>query len=259
MLDELQTGGEERRRTSLTEHVFSAFCRALLRGEYVVGQPLPSEADLSARFNVSKAVIRAVLQQLSALGVIEIRQGKPSIVKRLSPRPLEYFFSFALMETESGLIEAVQLRRGLETYIAQRAAEHIKVADIRKLREVIRTMEKARSDPEAFIEADLAFHMTLAQSSDNRLLMFLIQALKGTIHETVRMLHEKGMSPDRSTTIARHVAIVDAIESGDPEKARQAMSAHFDASEDKTLEANAHGKIMLEPERVIDFLELRDT
>lgn len=247
--------GDERSRPNLTDQIYSQLCRAFLRGDYPVGQLLPSEAELAAQYNVSKAVIRAVLQQFSALGVIEIRQGKPSIVKRMSPRPLEYFFTFAMMGTDSGLMEAVQLRRGLETYVAQRAAEHIKISDLKKLREAIKVMEAARNDPDAFIEADLAFHMTLAESSDNRLLMFLVKALRGTIYETVRMLHERGMLPDRSATIARHAMIVDAIASGDPEAARLAMSDHFDASEERTAKASADGKIVLVPERIIDFLE----
>lgn len=255
MSDAVTRDDEDKRPSNLTAQVYNALCRAILRGDYPIGQSLPSEGELAARFEVSKPVIRAVLQQLSALGVIEIRQGKPSIVRRVSPRPLEYFFSFAMMETENGLMEAVQLRRGLETYIAQRAAEHIKVSDLKKLRETIKTMEAARNDSEAFIEADLAFHMTLAEASDNRLLMFLVQALRGTIHETVRMLHVRGMLPDRSATIARHVAIVEAIASCDPEAARLAMSAHFDASEERTMGSSLKGPIMLEPEQIIDFLE----
>jgi len=255
MADKIQAEGEDKRPSNLTAHVYNSVCRAILRGDYPIGQSLPSEAELASRFEVSKVVIRAVLQQLSALGVIEIRQGKPSIVKRVSPRPLEYFLSFAMMETENGLVEAVQLRRALETYIAQRAAEHIKVTNLKKLRDTINAMEVARNDPKAFIEADLAFHVTLAESSDNRLLMFLVQALRGTIHETVRMLHERGATPDRSATIARHVAIVDAIAACDPEAARLAMTAHFDASEEQTLRSSALGRGHLEPERIIEFLE----
>ncbi|CAH1657657.1 MAG: FadR family transcriptional regulator [Chelatococcus sp.] len=248
-------GSDDRPRSSLTEYVYNSLCRALLRGDYPPGHSLPSEGELAAQFDVSKVVIRAALQQLAALGVVEIRQGRACLVKRLSPRPLEYFFSFALMETDNGLVEAVQLRRGLETYIAERAAQHIKMSELVQLRQALKTMEKARANPEAFVEADIAFHMALVDASDNRLLMFLMHALKGTIRETIRMLHAKGVTPDRSATIARHAAIVEAIGSGDPAAARQAMSDHFDASEAKTLAMRPNGKPALEPERIIEMLE----
>lgn len=225
---------QQRPRERLTATVFDAICQAILKGRLPVGRELPSESALAAEFGVSKTVIREALQKLAALDIIEIRQGRPSVVKRMSARPLELFLAFALHEREGGLLEAIQLRRAIETFIAMRAATEMKMADLHELKRGLARLRDSAGEAAAFVEADLAFHMTLAESIDNRFLVYLMQGLQSTIRETIEELHGRGMSPDLSATVERHARIVRAIEAGDPEAARLAMEAHFDASEAKT-------------------------
>jgi len=216
----------------LTEAVTQFVIDRVAERVYRPGDQLPSESELAKRLNVSKPVVREALGRLSALGIVQIQQGKPTTIKGLSVAPLDQFLRLAVRVTDNGLREAVELRRAIEVEVAALAAER---ATPLQLEPVEVALEKMRAnidgDFERWLQGDLAFHVALARCSGNALLEHLVSALVDTIKFTQRALGMQRDLRDPTATVARHQAIVDAIKARDPTAARLAMTTHFAVSD----------------------------
>lgn len=219
------------RREKLSDIVLQRLVDMLIASRLQPGDSLPSEGELVRTFGVSKPVVREAMHKLASMGIVEIRQGRPPAVKEMSFEPLELFFRFAMRASEDGLREAVELRRALETRIAALAAARIDDAGIAALRGHLRAMEKSLEDQEAWVAADLGFHMALATAAGNKLIVLAIEALRGTMEETIRVMNAQRPLRNPVATLERHAAIVGALAARDPDAALRAMDAHFDATE----------------------------
>ena len=69
------------------------------RGLYVIGEPMPSEADLSKRFNVNRYTIRHSLDFMNKKGVIRSHQGKGHYVCE-KPMDIQYTITQAMRFTD---------------------------------------------------------------------------------------------------------------------------------------------------------------
>lgn len=216
---------------AIAEHLTQRIATRVLRP----GDELPSEAELAAQFKVSKPVVREALGSLAALGVVEIRQGRPTTVQPLSSAPLDHFFGVAMRWSENGLREALELRRALETETAALAAVRASGPFIDHLGEIVEKMRTHLFDLDQWFEADYAFHLALVRSTENSLMQFLTEALSDVIRQSIRILGSQMDLRDPNATLARHVAIYDAVRAHDPVAARAAMQTHFDATQSAVL------------------------
>ena len=208
--------------------------RAIREGKLAPGDELPSEARLAAAFGVSKQVTREAIRDLAALGVVEVRQGRVARVRKLDVSPLERYFEFAVSGSDRGLAEACEFRLVLEPPIAGLAAIRRTPEGLRLLKACLDRMAAAIDDIDAWTEADLDFHETVASLAANDMLQIQIQALKPTIREIMDQFnHRKSRTPEEwRKTLGRHRHVYDAIAIGDPDAATKAMATHFDAARD---------------------------
>ncbi|MEO3751756.1 GntR family transcriptional regulator [Streptomyces sp. B6B3] len=72
---------EIQRPGALYRQVAAAIREAIAAGEYEPGSPLPSEAQLIARYEVSRPTVRNAISALRAEGLIEVIHGKGSFVR----------------------------------------------------------------------------------------------------------------------------------------------------------------------------------
>jgi DNA-binding FadR family transcriptional regulator len=106
---------------------------------------------------------------------------------------------------------------------AATAALNRSCADIAKLREAITAMAQARDNRRQFAEADLRFHMAVSAISRNPFFHSFAGVI-GTALSVVLALNAEADSPKmQARTVARHSAVVDAIEAGDADAAAKAM------------------------------------
>jgi GntR family transcriptional repressor for pyruvate dehydrogenase complex len=217
----------------LADGVLAELTAAILDGRLPEGGALPSEARLAARFGVSKQVVREAIRQLSALGVLEIGQGRATRVVAMNAEPLGRFWSFAVGATRQGLREAVELRRMLEPQVAQLAAERATAPGIAALAAALARMEEAISDPGRWIEADLDFHETLARMTGNRLVELQMRGLRPVIEKVMHLLNHAGTrtAQDWRVTLERHARVLRAVAARDAVAAQAAMRDHFGAAE----------------------------
>ena len=221
----------EPQRQKLSDLAVERLVALLMDSDLKPGDALPSETDLARAFGVSKPVVREAMHRLVTMGVLDIRQGKPASVRAIGSEPLALFFRFAMRASRQGLREAVELRRTLETEIAVLAAQNIDDRQVADLGAIISEMKKARDDADRWVAADVRFHMLLAHASGNTLIAFLIEALRSTMEETIRIMHAQRPLRDQEATFRRHQAIHNAVAARDAPAARAAMEAHFAATE----------------------------
>ena len=94
------------------------------------------------------------------------------------------------------------------------------------MREAVGMMDRSQKDPAAYIEADLDFHLALAEAVANPLILSLIDSIVGLLREQrIKIFNVEG-GPQRGQI--HHKRILEAVERRDPEMARGAMRAHLE-------------------------------
>jgi DNA-binding FadR family transcriptional regulator len=99
-------------------------------------------------------------------------------------------------------------------------------------------MDRAQDDPEAYIEADLDFHLALAEAADNPLILSLLDSIVGLLREQRMRIFQVEGGPNRGQY--HHKRILDAVERRNPEKAREAMRAHLLQVREDSKASEAH-------------------
>jgi len=205
---------------------------AIQRGDFQVGNRLPSEFELAEQMGVSRPSIREALSALQAMALIESRPGSGNYVLR-APSPLDERNAVGLIESEAGCLEVMEAREALEPAVAALAAEKMANSALTKLRDALKRMGRfaAKNDFEAYFEADKAFHSALAEASGNALVSSALGPLIDTMdhrvyREFTRHYYLKNVS-DLQHVVDLHREIFAAVEERDSETARSKMVEHW--------------------------------
>ena len=184
---------------------------AILRGEFVPRQRL-IEADLCDRFGASRFIVRAVLQDLSAQGLVEFQRNRGARVREIS-----------LAEA----IEITEVRKLLEGMEAARAAARVSTAQAAMLRGVVAGMREAvgRAELMRYSELNASLHAAIRDIAAHDTAARLLRQLRD---QTVRHQFTLSLVPGRpAVSLPQHEAIVAAVTAGDPAAAERAMHEHL--------------------------------
>jgi len=209
----------------------------LLSGVLLPGERLPSERELSRTFGVGRSAVRDALKPLTLLGIIEVRQGDGTYLRATESELLPKAVEWGLLLGERRAVDLVEARRHIEVALATLAAQRRSEEDLRDMRRLLRQMQDAGSDDE-FIEADMAFHLRLAEAAGNSVLAGILMNIRSLIQVWITRVTYAADSVTPS--YQEHVPIMEAVETGDPAAAAAAMGAHLDsagAKLNRTLEA----------------------
>ncbi len=210
----------------LYEQIVSQIEESILKGQLKPGDQLPAERELALQFGVSRTAVREAVKTLREKGLVEAFSGRGTFVTDATSQSTRQSLDrmIRIGQTES-LLQLVEVREILEPHIAAMAAVRATDQDFAAMREAVGAMEGKNADPEAFIEADLDFHLALAEAADNPLILSLIDSIVGVLREQrLRIFNVKG-GPDRGQF--HHRRILEAVEQRRPEDAREAMRAHL--------------------------------
>ncbi|MDX3976978.1 FadR/GntR family transcriptional regulator [Shinella sp.] len=203
-------------KTNLADTAVEAIRNEILRQRWAIGERLPNEAALSAMLSVSRGTVREAVRVLVSQGYLETRQGSGTYVLSTADtsRPLT-------MARRAGLRDQFEARLALDAQAARLAAMRQTPAVIAGLRGLLTERGNYEGgDKAAFIARDLAFHQAVIAASGNGVLTGMFDFFSTLITETIEAtLGEDLPEPD----MAAHAAIVDAIESGDPDAADAAV------------------------------------
>jgi GntR family transcriptional repressor for pyruvate dehydrogenase complex len=221
---------------SRTDDVVDGIKRMILAGELGPGMRLPVEKDLAEHLGVSRGSLREGVRALSILGIGHTRQGDGSYVTALDPERLLAPMGFVVdLHGESPDRPFHQVRRVLETEAAGQAATRIDAAGLAEARSILddaaALLDADPVDHDRFIEADVAFHRTVAAHCGNPVIAALVETLASrTVSE--RLQRGRDRSGAESRAHSDHEAIWRALSDRDPERARTHMAAHLLAVEE---------------------------
>lgn len=191
------------------------------RGVRRPGDQLPGHRELAARFGVSLSSTREAISMLIGDGLIETRAGRGTFVAEGSR--LADLGSPALTREE--IEELIEARELLEHQLVAMAAERCTPADVSVLRAVVDRMQRAASDPDAYSDADVEFHLRVAETAGNRFLLRAMQDIRSLLRDDMALSADAAIRRfgDLDFSVDSHRELVDAIEAHDGEKARKIL------------------------------------
>lgn len=208
------------------------------------GDKLPTEAEIMARFDVSRTVVRESLSRLQACGLVETRHGIGTFVL---PPPDAGNFRIATRDfaTIADVIAVLELRISLETEAAGLAAQRRTPENLLVMEAALKAfMASVRIDSDA-VPPDFQFHLEVARSTGNRHFADLMTYLGTMIIPRTRVNTAQGAPEGRLSYLhrvhAEHETIFDAIRDQNADAARTAMRTHLSNSRERIRRgSNAH-------------------
>ena len=212
----------------LSAQIAAAIRDAIVGGDLIVDERLPSEAELADQFNVSRPTVREALKRLAAQSLIRTQRGAAggAFVNRLS-----FEDAYAQQITTSTLLlsmnavsfdTACEARFALERACApfasaRRSADHL--ATLRA--EIFRQGQPGLTD-EAFCASDVAFHRALVDAAENPVLSYHLSGAVEAMQPLMNMITFTARS--RGAIMALHSRIADALEAHRAEAVEAALS-----------------------------------
>jgi GntR family transcriptional repressor for pyruvate dehydrogenase complex len=209
-----------------TDQAIEGVRQLIASGEFRPGDKLPKENDLAARLGVSRGSLREAVSALELVGVLQARQGDGTYLTSLDPSRLMEVISLVVdFSHDDSILQLLEVRRLIEPVSASLAAARATPEQLDEVLAALDAMRRARA-PEAFVEADQAFHAAIAQATGNPALAALLDNLAGP---TIRARVWRAITEQRATedTIAEHERIYEALAARDPELARAAGAMHI--------------------------------
>ena len=190
------------------------------------GDVLPPERELTRLYRAGRSSVREALRMLESAGLIK-PIGKGSFAVAGYANPLNNSLRLLISLDEASMHDIYELRRIVECEAAGLAAERRTDEQIAQLDEAIEEMRQGLkvASGERYIDADLRFHLVIAEATRNRLILHSMGALREVIRRALMSIFLIPESPDRS--LVQHEAIRAAIAAGDPQRARAEMRDHL--------------------------------
>ncbi len=225
------------RTSRLYEQIVQQIEESIVKGDLKPGDQLPAERDLAQRFGVSRTAVREAVKALREKGLVEAYSGRGTFITDGTTHAVRQSLDLMVkIGQPEGSNHLAEVRAILEPEIAGLAAQRIQEPELATMREAVAVMDRAGQDPEAYIEADLDFHLALAEGAANPLILSLLDSIVGLLREQRLRIFRVPGGPDRGQV--HHKRILEAVERHDAEKARDAMRSHLtQVSEDSQAPA----------------------
>src|ERR1700687_2740806 len=210
----------------LYEQIVQQVEDSILKGQLKPGDQLPAERDLAQRFGVSRTAVREAVKTLREKGLVEAYSGRGTFVTNGTSQAIRQSLDLMIrINQQEGSANLAELRLVLEPEIAGLAAPRIEEQLLSTMREAVAVMDRNLHDPDAYVEADLDFHLALAEAVGNPLILSLLDSIVGLLREQRSRIFDVQGGPERGQF--HHKRILAAVEHRDSEAAREAMRAHL--------------------------------
>ncbi|MDQ1014028.1 DNA-binding FadR family transcriptional regulator [Streptomyces afghaniensis] len=219
-LSDSPTAGQPVRRVSAMEAVLEYLRGAIERGDYAIGDKLPSEAELCRTLEVSRPVLREALRALQTMGLTVSRTGKGTFVVASTVEDPTF--------GDYSASDLLEVRRHVEIPVAGYAARRRTPENLDHLAHLLDRMER-ETDTTAWVAMDTLFHLAVAEAAQNPVFRRVIEEIRDALARQSAFLNELGGRREQSNR--EHRAIVEALIDGSENDAVEAMAHHLDRVE----------------------------
>ncbi len=214
----------------LPEQIRRQLVDAVARGDLRPGDRLPAEATLALQFGTSVAEVRAGLNSLVAMGLVEIVRGRRGGIRIAQPKPdlLEQTLhdGLSVLTDLSGVTlgDLAEARRETETACARAAALRRTDEDLSAMSAALERSADEQLALSEWLDLDVVFHRGVARASHNPILAMPLTAVHAVAQPRLNRLVADQL--DRSEILTQHLAIYQAIADGKPDTAARAVQEH---------------------------------
>ena len=216
-------------RVSRAETVAKQLSEQILGKQVGPGDRLGTKEDLRERYGVAAGTLNEAIRLLETRGLVDAKPGPRGGIFVAAP-PAHVRLSHLILGLGSdapSVADQLEVRNALEVPVAAHAARAARARDVARLRKLVDRMGQYEENPKEYLRRNWDLHEAIARLAGNQLLRTIYVSLLDGAREAVR-----DVAPDdefRATWKANwqlHVDLVDAIASGDPERAVRAAEAH---------------------------------
>lgn len=219
------------------EEIVEQIRELVARGELKPGDRLPSERDLVERLKVSRASIREALSALELMGLLEVRSGEGTFVRRLRSESVVAPLAWMLTMEKGTVLELLEIRKILEVQAVGMAAERAEAEDIRELSAALDQLQDDLNSPTSDGSADHRFHYAVTRATKNKIMIRLMDTISDLMKYSLKAsrskLYEGKYTP--ALLFQEHKKIYEAIVEKDVEEAKDCMLAHLTGVEEEIL------------------------
>lgn len=205
---------------------------AIRLGGYPQGEALPPERELAALLGVSRATVREAMVALREAGLVETRRGRGggTVVLQAPERPGRGTQTQVDALPRAEMMDALLFRRVVEPGAAHAAAERRSAGDLDDvalagLQTALDEVTGVR-DPAQHRQSDSRFHLAVARAAGSPQLLAAVTEVQRSLHDMLMAIPV--LAPNLGHSDDQHAAVVRAIVSGNPVRARRVMEQHCD-------------------------------
>ena len=223
------------RRETPSAEVVRQLLNYLLSGRVKPGDKIPSERQLQRNLGVGRSAVREAVKSLGILGLLDVRMGDGTYLTRSTSDLLPRVLEWGLLLSEQSLEDLLEARWHIEVATAGLAASRHDTAALEELQALLDDMRRTGSDFDAYVDADVAFHLRLAEASGNKIFSSMLGNIQSLLQAWAsRVIYTAG---ETASSLAVHEPILAAVQRGDVEAARAAMAAHSDRANRRLRES----------------------
>ncbi len=214
----------------LREMVYEELKIQILTGQIVPGTRM-MEVDLAEEMGVSRTPIREAIRKLEKEGLVTIEPRRGA---------------YASMISTQDMVEILEVRQDLEGLAAYFAATRMSPVEMEELKEIADKYNDAvkSGNMKELIRYDTQFHRLIVDSCNNKILVSMVEQLQELV---LRFRYIYYDNFKRGEEMPReHQEIIDAIASGDADRARAAADVHIDRLKQLVIKEGVQQKLVSE-------------
>jgi len=230
-------------KASISKQIAEQLRKAIVEGQFKIGERLPTEDELAQRYGVSRPSVREALKRLAAQNLVRAKRGPSGgnfVIKPSYAELAESLSGAATLLVGMGALdieEIIEARRTLQGSCVNLAVSKANPGHIEKLEPALARQQDPEISDEAFCQADVAFHRALIDATDNGMLRFVmytvIEALIPVTNMVVTVVRE------RSDIISLHQQMLEHLKRGNTEELKARMDEMLDYLLQKFEQASA--------------------
>ena len=207
----------EHTANNITDSVYRQILEQIIAGRYRPGDRIPTENELKETFNVSRNTIRAALNRLNTLGILETRRGDGTYVCKPSMGMYINSFIPAMLINEDSFLEILEFRRAIEIAATRMAAERADENDIKALQHYLDISLSAGNN--------IDFHVQIAKASKSQIFASMMELIKYIM--TSKMVDFLQFTRNDRNSSFYHYMILECIKRQKPDEAAFMMEKHM--------------------------------
>ncbi len=224
----MKPGAMRIERKRVTDQIIDQLTAMIADGRFKPGDKLPSEPVLMEQFGVGRSSLREAIGALSLIGMLTVRPGHGTHVAAPAGEPLTKPLRWGMFMTwREKLHEFIEARISLEQTLVGMAAERATETDIEEIRRGLNLLKSPKLTRRRAIEADLVFHMAVANASHNSVLARFLEELRQPVRQWMEQKASLFGGYDR--VYEQHEAVFKAILARDSALAQRMIKEHLEA------------------------------